>query len=216
LETFVVIDFETTGLSPNQGARPTEVAAVMVCNGKIHDHYQSLMKTGAPIPAFIESLTGISNAMVRAAPPIGTVMRQVAEFAGSLPLVAHNASFDSQFWDAELKHLKIERKQDFICSLLLARRIFPEAPSHKLGELAQHLGLPGAKRYHRALADAEVTAHLMLDIKSKLKQSYQLQRISHELLLSIQSVSRKKIASCIERARSNECTNISKPSAVSV
>jgi len=216
LETFVVIDFETTGLSPNQGARPTEVAAVMVRNGKIHDHYQSLMKTGAPIPAFIESLTGISNAMVRAAPPVGTVMRQVAEFVGSLPLVAHNASFDSKFWDAELKHLKIERKQDFICSLLLARRIFPEAPSHKLGELARHLGLPGAKRYHRALADAEVTAHLMLDIKSKLKQSYQLQRISHELLLSIQSVSRKKLTSCIERAQSNECANSSKPSAVSV
>jgi len=199
LETYAVIDFETTGLSPNMGARPTEVAAVLVRNGKIQDHYQSLMNPGTYIPPFIEQLTGISNAMVRAAPKVTTVMREVAEFVGTIPLVAHNAAFDRKFWDAELLPLKIRRQQEFICSLLLTRRIFPEAPSHKLGDLAKHLGLLGAKRYHRALADAEVTAHLMLETERELKSRYKLQRISHELWLSIQKVPRSKLASCIEK-----------------
>jgi len=199
LETYAVIDFETTGLSPNMGARPTEVAAILVRNGQIHEHYQSLMNPGVRIPAFIEQLTGISNAMVRSAPKVATVMRQVAEFVGTVPLVAHNAAFDKKFWDAELQLLKIRRQQEFICSLLLARRLYPEAPSHKLSELARHLGLLGAKRYHRAMADAEVTAHLMMATERELKSRYQLQRISHELLLSIQKQPRSKLASCIEK-----------------
>lgn len=200
MDIFAVIDFETTGLSPEHGARPTEVAAVLVRNGKIHDQYQSLMNAGAYIPPFIEELTGISNAMVRAAPKIDVVMHEVAEFVGDYPLVAHNASFDRKFWDAELRRLQRKREQEFICSLLLARRIYPEAHSYKLGALAQHLNLPGAKRYHRALADAEVTAHLQVDINAVLKDRYQLPRVSHDLLLSIQSTPRSKLASCIERS----------------
>lgn len=199
MDIFAVIDFETTGLSPDHGARPTEIAAVLVRDGKIHEHYQSLMNPGVHIPAFIEELTGISNAMVRSAPTVATVMSEVAEFVGRLPLVAHNAAFDKKFWDAELLRLKRKREQEFICSLLLARRLFPDARSHKLSALAQHRSLPGAKRYHRALADAEVTAHLMLDINSQLEQRYQLPRVSHDLLLSIQRAPRSKLAACIEK-----------------
>lgn len=198
MDIFVVIDFETTGLSPDHGARPTEVAAVLVRDGKVCDQYQSLMNAGAYIPPFIEELTGISNAMVRSAPKVDVVMNEVAEFVGRHPLVAHNASFDRKFWDAELRQLKRKREQEFICSLLLARRIYPEAQSHKLSALARHLNLPAAQRYHRALADAEVTAHLQLDINAALKDRYQLQQVSHDLLLSIQSVPRSKLTSCIE------------------
>lgn len=199
MESFVVIDFETTGISPTHGARPTEVAAVLVSNGIIRDHYQSLMDPGVRIPPFIESLTGISDAMVRQAPKVAIVMRQVAEFVGSLPLVAHNASFDKKFWDAELLCLNIKRQQEFVCSLLLARRVYPNAPNHKLGDLARHLGLPGAKRYHRALADAEVTAHLMLDIKSELRRCHQIQQISRDLLVAIQNAPRNKVASLVAK-----------------
>ena len=66
-----VIDFETTGLSPAQGDRATEVAAVIVDDGRVVDRYQSLMNAGVRIPAYIEALTGISNAMIRKAPPAG-------------------------------------------------------------------------------------------------------------------------------------------------
>ena len=102
MEVVAVIDFETTGLSPAQGKRATEIAAVIVEDGRIVDRYQSLMNTGVRIPAFIEALTGISNTMIRQAPPAAEVMHAVADFVGDYPLVAHNAAFDCKFWDAEL------------------------------------------------------------------------------------------------------------------
>jgi len=69
MDTIAVIDFETTGMSPELGDRATEVAVVIVSDGKISSRYQSLMNTGAYIPPFIEDLTGISNEMIRQAPP---------------------------------------------------------------------------------------------------------------------------------------------------
>jgi DNA polymerase III subunit epsilon len=199
LETFVVIDFETTGLSPAQGARPTEVAAICVRDGRIHEHYQSLMNPGIRIPAMIEELTGISNAMVRTAPPVGTVMNALAEFVGHHPLVAHNAAFDKKFWDAELQRLSVRREQQFICSLLLARRIYPSVQSYKLSALATSLALPGAQRYHRALADAEVTAHLLLHMQHELRQRYQLPLVNGELMLALQTVPRSKVATYLTK-----------------
>ena len=66
-----VIDFETTGSSPGQGARATEVAIVLVEGGQVVGHFQSLMNAGVHIPPFITQLTGITNAMVADAPQIG-------------------------------------------------------------------------------------------------------------------------------------------------
>ena len=82
MDTLIVLDFETTGISPDLGARPTEVAAVRVENGQIVDRYQSLMNAGVYIPAFITELTGITNAMVREAPDIDRVMRELHAFVG--------------------------------------------------------------------------------------------------------------------------------------
>jgi DNA polymerase III subunit epsilon len=96
-----VIDFETTGSSPGQGARATEIAAVLVEGGRIVGHYQSLMYSGAWVPPFIEQLTGISNAMLADAPPAARVMGEVLRFTAGCPLVAHNAAFDRAFWRAE-------------------------------------------------------------------------------------------------------------------
>jgi len=160
MDTVAVIDFETTGLSPAMGDRATEVGVVIVEDGKIVDRYQSLMNAGAHIPPFIEALTGISNAMIRKAPPAAEVMRALAEFIGDVPLVAHNASFDCKFLDAEWLRINQQRRQEFACSLLLARRVYPAAPDYKLGTLVRHLQLPSAARHHRALADAEMAAHL--------------------------------------------------------
>jgi DNA polymerase-3 subunit epsilon len=129
METVAVIDVETTGLSPAMGDRATEVAVVIVDGGKIVDRYQSLMNAGAHIPVFIEALTGISNDMIRKAPAATEVMSALAEFVGDIPLVAHNASFDSKFLDAEWLRINQQRRQEFACSLLLARRIYPAAPA---------------------------------------------------------------------------------------
>lgn len=117
MDPVVVIDFETTGLSPDMGDRATEIAAVLIRDGRIVDQYQSLMNAGKRIPAFIEHFTGISNAMVRDAPPASQVMAEVADFVGDYPLVAHNASFDRKFWDAELSRIGRRTPQAFACSM---------------------------------------------------------------------------------------------------
>lgn len=199
-----VIDFETTGLSPALGARPTEVAIVLIAEGKIIERFQSLMNPGVSIPNDIQVLTGITNEMVRKAPKVEAVMRDAVQFVGTHPIVAHNAAFDSKFWDAELRRINGRRKQEFACSMLLARRIFPEAPNHKLGTLVRTLSLPATGRYHRALADAEATAYLLLHIQQELQRRFHLSAVSHELLVAIQTASRSQLDACIRRYRSIE------------
>ena len=199
MEVVAVIDFETTGLSPAQGDRATEIAAVILQDGKVVARYQSLMNAGVRIPSFIQELTGISDAMVRAAPPVADVMREVSAFVGDYPLVAHNASFDCKFWDAELARINRSRRQEFACSLLLSRRLLPQAPSHKLGALIEFANLPVAGRYHRALADAEMAASLLLRLEEELRGRYLVRDVSHELLREIQSPPKTKLEHCLAR-----------------
>lgn len=201
MEVVAVIDFETTGLSPAQGDRATEVAAVIVEGGRVVDRYQSLMNAGVRIPAYIEALTGISNAMIRSAPPADAVMREVSDFVGGIPIVAHNASFDARFWDAELEYIQRERKQDFVCSLLLSRRLLPLAPSHKLGALVEYAKLPVAGRYHRALADAEMAASLLLRLEEELRLRHRVPEVSVDLLRRIQRASKAQLSRCLAAAR---------------
>lgn len=201
MEKIAIIDFETTGLSPDMGDRATEVAVVIVAEGEIVDRYQSLMNAGVRVPAFIEALTGISNAMLKKAPPAAEVMRALAEFVGDLPLVAHNASFDSKFLDAEWARIERRRQREFACSMLLARRIYPAAPNHKLGSLVGHLGLPSAARHHRALADAEMTAHLWVRMVADIRRQYGLNAVPHEFLRVLQKAPKAQLKACVERAR---------------
>jgi DNA polymerase-3 subunit epsilon len=119
-EPFIVLDFETTGLTPTDGARATEVAAVLVRDGEIVDQFQSLMNAGVSIPLFIQQLTGISNRMVANAPPCSEVMHEFSAFIGDSPLVAHNASFDKKFLDAELSRIGKKTKQPIACSMRIA------------------------------------------------------------------------------------------------
>lgn len=199
MDAVAVIDFETTGLSPDNGDRATEIAAVLLKDGKVVDRYQSLMNAGVRIPQFITELTGITDAMVRKAPPAAEVMREVADFVGDTPLAAHNAAFDRRFWDAELQRIRKNRRQEFACTMLLARRLFPQARSHKLGELVELANLPVTGRYHRALADAEMAASLLVHMEDELRRSHKLQDVSHELFCEIQKVPRLQLDRCIER-----------------
>lgn len=186
METLAVIDFETTGLSPERGARTTEVAVVLVQNGKAGRRYQSLMNPGVKIPANIQALTGITDDMVASAPSASAVMREVADFVEDSPLVAHNAAFDKRFWDAELARVKRTRRQAFACSMLIARRLLPHAPSHKLGELAAFVQLPVTGRFHRALADAEMAAHLLVHMAKLLQRDHKVRDVNHDLWCGIQ------------------------------
>ncbi|ABE41976.1 3'-5' exonuclease [Polaromonas sp. JS666] len=186
MKPIAVIDFETTGLSPAMGDRATEVAIVLVEGGRVVDRFQSLMNAGVRIPAFITSLTGITNAMVASAPDAATVMTDANRFVGNAPLVAHNASFDRKFWEAELSRAGERASQPFACTMLVSRRLYPQAPSHKLGVLVDYHHLPKAGRAHRALADAEMAASLLGQIQHDLRSRHGVDRPDHALLMALQ------------------------------
>ena len=200
MESIAVIDFETTGMAPAQGSRATEVAIVLIEGERVVDRFSSLMKTGAWIPPFITQLTGITNAMVAAAPDAAQVMRDAARFVGDAPMVAHNASFDSKFWQAELALAGLPAPQPFACTVLLSRRLYPEAPSHSLGKIVHHLQLPPADKAHRALADAEMTAHLLLRMQADLRTRWHIPDPAHHLLHGLQRCQKKHLPRWLQEA----------------
>ena len=194
-----VIDFETTGISPACGDRATELAIILIENGRVVDRYQSLMNAGVRIPPFITQLTGITNAMVARAPEAAQVMSDASRFVGQAPLVAHNAAFDRRFWKAELAFAGLAAPQPFICTLLLSRRLYPLAPSHRLGSLVDFHQLPRTGQAHRALADAEMAGELLGQIQRDLMRQFGVAKPSHELLMSLQACSRKAVPAHIQR-----------------
>ena len=207
-QTIAVIDFETTGMSPAMGARATEIAVVLVQDGRAVGRYASLMRSGAWVPPFIEQLTGISNRMLAAAPPAAEVMAEVADFCRGAALVAHNASFDRGFWQHEMALAQAEGRladvdagrgvPEFGCTLLLSRRLWPEVPNHKLGTLARWHGITATGRAHRALADAEMAAELWLRITDDVQKRYAAS-VPFGLLCALQRTPRHQLARCVAR-----------------
>jgi DNA polymerase-3 subunit epsilon len=193
VETVAVLDFETTGLSPGWGDRATEIAITTVRDGCVVDRFQSLMNAGRRIPADVTRLTGITNEMIASAPPVSKVMREAARFVGRNPVVAHNASFDRKFWEAELAHLSIQPASAFACTMLLSRRVYPKSPNHQLSTLAQLLGLPKSGRAHRAMVDAEMASHLWCRIQSDIAKTYGIRAVNHGLLTRVQCTSRVQV-----------------------
>lgn len=188
----IIIDFETTGLSPNMGDRPIEVGAVLLQNHTIIDRFQSLMNPGMKISAFIEEYTGISNKMIATAPTCSDVISKLASFIKQHPLVAHNASFDARFLDAELSRINQSRKNECACSMLSARRLYQEAPNHRLETLVRYKQLKTDGTYHRALADAEMTAHLWLRMIDDIKADFGVKQVTFQLMQKLGKVSKKK------------------------
>jgi DNA polymerase-3 subunit epsilon len=201
-DTVAVIDFETTGMSPAMGARATEIAVVLLREGRVVGRFASLMNSGARVPPFIEQLTGISNRMLAGAPPAAQVMREVADVTRGCALVAHNAGFDRGFWLHELALAGAApaggAAADFGCTLLLSRRLYPEAPNHRLGTLAQWHGIVPTGRAHRALADAEMAAQLWLRIVGDVQRRYAAS-VSFGLLQALQRAPRHGLARCVQR-----------------
>jgi DNA polymerase-3 subunit epsilon len=193
MDRIAVIDFETTGISPSMGDRATEVAIVLLERGQVVDRFQSLMNAGVSIPAFITQLTGITNAMVAAAPRADRVMAEAARFVGNAPMVAHNASFDRRYWQAELELAGQAAPQPFACTVLLSRRLYPDAPSHKLGALVQRLRLPQTGAAHRAMADAEMAAALLTHMQHDLRTRHGVAEPDHRFLMGMQACSRSAL-----------------------
>ena len=200
----IVIDFETTGLSPGYGDRTIEVGAVLISNDQIVERFQSLMNPEMRISSFIEDYTGITNRMLSSAPSIKEVMLKLKTFLAQHHLVAHNASFDSRFLDAELERINHKRKNEFACSMLTSRRLYPEAPNHKLETLVRYKNLKTDGVHHRALADAEMTAHLWIRMIEDIQTSYGLQDVPFGLMQQLSKISKKRVPDFMSKMRSKE------------
>lgn len=197
----IMLDFETTGLSPAQGARITEVAALRIEDGRIVERFVTLVNCGVEIPPFITSLTGITQRMVDSAPCVSEVLPRLLEFIGEAPLAAHNASFDEKFLRAEGELLGLTpRHSHLLCSLKLSRRLLPGLPSYGLGNLAARLGIRYSGQVHRAEADAEVSAQLLLHLVERIRREYGVQDISAELLAQIGCLSAARVPAFLRQA----------------
>ncbi|MDD4976826.1 MAG: 3'-5' exonuclease [Bacteriovorax sp.] len=199
--TVVIIDFETTGLSPNMGDRTIEVGAVLVSNNQIIDRFQSLMNPEMRVSGFIENFTGISNKMLSTAPSIKEAMGKLKTFIGDHQLVAHNAAFDLRFLDAEFNRIKHKRENEFACSMLTSRRIYPEAPNCKLETLVRYKKLKTDGVHHRALADAEMTAHLWIKLIEDIKEEYGLKSVPFGLMQKLSKVAKNKVPEVMMKMR---------------
>jgi DNA polymerase-3 subunit epsilon len=167
--TFVVIDLETTGASARTSAI-TEIGAVKTRGGEVIGEFQTLVDPGTPIPPMIVALTGITDAMVLAAPRIEAVLPALIEFIGDAVVVAHNAPFDVGFLKAAYRaHGYRWAGNQVVDTVVLARRATTkeEAPNKKLATLARVFGSPTTPN-HRALDDARATAHVLHGMLERL------------------------------------------------
>ncbi|MEV0250618.1 DEDD exonuclease domain-containing protein [Nocardia sp. NPDC050712] len=160
--TFVIVDLETTGTSPD-GDAITEIGAVRVRGGEVLGEFATLVNPGREIPPQVVHITGITHAMVYDAPRIEQVLPGFLEFARGAVLVAHNARFDTAFLKAAAVRCETPwPNPPVLCTVKLARRVLTrdEAPSVRLGVLAQVLGA-STRPTHRALDDARATVDVL-------------------------------------------------------
>lgn len=159
--TFAVVDVETTGMRAWGGDRITEIAVVVVQGQRRELVFESLVNPERKIPAFIASMTGISDATVRQAPTFAEIAEDVLAALGGRVFVAHNARFDWGFVGAELHRARdVALDGPMLCTVRLARRLVREVRSCSLDNLSQHFGLSNEAR-HRAAGDAVATGELL-------------------------------------------------------
>ena len=180
--SLIVLDFETTGLSPDNGDRAIEIGAVKLENGVVTEQFQELMNPGRRVSSFIEDYTGITNNMLSTAAPCDEVMMRFADFIQGYNLVAHNASFDKRFLDSELARISSGYDGQFTCSLLISRRLNQAAANHKLGTLVNFKGISSTGNYHRALYDSQMTAKLWLSMLDDISQRASIDPVPFSLM----------------------------------
>ncbi len=158
---FAVVDVETTGMRAWGADRIMEIAIAVVHGARREVVFESLVNPERPIPSPIAGLTGITDAMVRAAPRFADLADAVLAALGGRVFVAHNARFDWAFVGAELRRARdVMLDGPRLCTVRLARRLVRGVRSCGLDNLTRHFGFENAAR-HRAAGDALVTAELL-------------------------------------------------------
>jgi DNA polymerase-3 subunit epsilon len=162
----VFVDLETTGANPVVD-RITEIGIVEVDSEGVANRWSTLVNPGLPIPAFIQSLTGISNDMVRTAPTFTELAPALYERLQGALFIAHNARFDYGFLRNAFDQLGLSFKPDVLCTVKLSRALYPQERKHNLDTLVARHQLKSDTR-HRALADAD----LLWQLWQKLRDTF--------------------------------------------
>ena len=167
-ESYVVLDIETTGFSPETDA-VIEIAAVKVTVCERVDEFVMLVNPGRHVSSRITKFTGITDADVEGASPISEVLPLFLEFLGDYPIVGHNVCFDIRFLSRTAERLELpplsNNRYDTFVSF---RRAYPGLPSYKLCCLAERLSLSTPS--HRAMADVDTTIDLLEFLRSGAEQ----------------------------------------------
>ncbi len=156
---YCVIDFETTGLTPDT-CEVIEFGAVRVIDGELDLQLASLCHPHSYISRRITEITGITLAMTAGHPPFETLLPLLLDFIGDDVLVAHNLPFDYSFLQAYLSRTGRDFSPQTLCTLQLSRKLLKGLPNHKLGTVSAFFEIPNPAA-HRALGDAQTTAHVL-------------------------------------------------------
>jgi DNA polymerase-3 subunit epsilon len=164
---FLVLDTETNGLG-GDACEMTEVGTVLVGGGELHDRFSSVVRTSAPLRRGIQRFTGITQAMVDAAPSLEDVLPEVQRQLQDKIMVAHNAPFDRRVLRQHFERIGLEwPNPPVICTARLARAMLPLQQRRGLSAVADALGIE-VEQVHRALPDAETCARVLCALHPKL------------------------------------------------
>ncbi len=167
-DKYVVFDIETTGFNPQKN-KIIEIGAVKVVGGEITDRFSTFVNPSEPIPYRITQLTSITDKMVEDAPYITEVLPRFLDFCEGCSLVAHNAGFDTGFIRQKARDLAIDTDFTYLDTVAMARAQLPELGKFKLDNVAKALKV-SLEHHHRAVDDAECTAHIFLKLTAMLKE----------------------------------------------
>lgn len=155
---YAIIDVETTG-GTAKFERITEIAIVIHDGQTVIDTYSTLLNPEKSIPRQITNLTGITDQMVAGAPKFFEVAKKIVELTEGKIFVAHNVNFDYSFVREEFMRLGYDFNRRQLCTVRLARKVFPGLPSYSLSNLKKHFKIH-ADKSHRALDDTLATTQL--------------------------------------------------------
>ena len=156
---FAVVDVESTG-GAGEMNRITEVGIALVDDTEIVETFHTLVDPGAPISPFVQKLTGITDEMVQGAPQFQKIAEKVDELLRDRIFVANNVQFELKMMRTELKRCCISFDPPRLCTVKLARRVFPGFPSYSLHNLTESLGLSDF-HHHRAMDDTLACAEIL-------------------------------------------------------
>ncbi|KQL51865.1 MULTISPECIES: ATP-dependent DNA helicase DinG [Bacillaceae] len=169
-QSYVVLDLETTGNAPEQGARIIQIGAVKVEGHKITDRFSTFVDPQCEIPPFITELTGITEKDVSGAPLFEEVAEEVLTFLDGSHFVAHNVPFDKGFLKKQLALAGYQFPNCYSFDTVeLSRGLLPTLDSYKLSDLTVYFDMDHS-RPHQADSDAEMTAELFIYLHNKILQ----------------------------------------------